>query len=121
MLWSTPIDARNIQTDVLPDDQKDALNARIPDSKARLRQRLAILLDMQRYDMVASMDRDLTRVGLIQEDENIRYAVAFAYFKERDYERAETLLKGLRDPALFRKATEVRKAMEDCRDQMWKC
>ncbi|MCB9651572.1 MAG: hypothetical protein H6730_34000 [Deltaproteobacteria bacterium] len=98
-----------------------ALNARIPDSKARLRQRLAILLDMQRYDMVASMARDLTRVGLIQEDENIRYAVAFAYFKERDYERAETLLKGIRDPSLFRKATEVRKAMEDCRDQMWKC
>ena len=98
-----------------------ALNARIPDSKARLRQRLAILLDMQRYDMIASMDRDLARVGLIQEDENIRYAVAFAYFKERDYARAESMLKGIRDPNLFRKATEVRKAMQDCRDQMWKC
>ncbi len=97
-----------------------ALNGRIVDSKARLRQRLAILLDLARYDMIASMERDLRRNGLL-EDDSIRYAVAYAWFEEGDYEAAERLLTGVRDPELFRKAAEIRKAMQECRGERWKC
>lgn len=97
-----------------------ALNGRIADSKARLRQRLAIMLDLRRYDMIATMERDLLRVGLMSDD-SVRYAVAFAWFEEGDYERTERLLGGLRDPELFQKAAEIRKAMQECRDERWKC
>lgn len=97
-----------------------ALNGRIADSKARLRQRLAILLDLQRYDMIASMERDLLRNGLLADD-SIRYAVAYAWFEEGEYENAERLLTGVKDPELFRKAAEIRKAMQECRGERWKC
>ena len=97
-----------------------SLNARIRDSKKRLRQRLALLLEMQRFELVAFMDRDLERTGLI-EDESLRYALAYAHFKVGDYERADELLSGLKDPSIFRQATELRKVMTDCRGERWRC
>jgi len=97
-----------------------ALNARVADSKKRLRQRLGILLEMRRYEMVALMDRDLRRVGLMEEESN-RYAVAYAHYKTRNYERADQLLSGIKDSSLFRQATQLRKAMSDCRDEPWRC
>ena len=97
-----------------------SLNGRIADSEKRLRQRLSVLLELQSYELVATMDRSLTRVGLL-EDESIRYALAYAHFKTKNYARAEELLKGLRDPQIFRQATDLRKAMVDCREQQWRC
>ncbi len=97
-----------------------ALNARVADSAKRLRQRLGILLEMGRYELVALMDRDLRRVKLL-EDENLRYALAYAYFKTSNYERSDQLLSGLRDSSVFRQATELRKAMADCRNERWRC
>lgn len=97
-----------------------ALNARIADSEKRLRQRLGILLEMRRYELVAFMGKDLRRVGLL-EDENLRYALAYAHFKVGNYERADRLLSGLENPSVFRQATELRKAMADCREERWRC
>lgn len=97
-----------------------SLNARVADSEKRLRQRLGILLEMRRYELVALMDRDLRRVGLLK-DESLKYALAYAHFKTGNYERADELLSGLKDPSIFRQATELRKAMADCRDERWRC
>lgn len=97
-----------------------ALNARVANSTLRLRQRLSILLELRRYEMVAAMETDLRRVRLL-EDESIRYAVAYAHFKTRRYEHAEELLDGLSDPEIFRQATDLRKAMLDCRAERWRC
>ena len=97
-----------------------ATNSRVADRAAKLRQRLAILLDLESFDLVAAMEADLSRVGLL-EDENIRYAVAYSHFKFGDYERAERLLALIKDPQLFRKAAELRRAMQECRDDRWRC
>lgn len=97
-----------------------ALNARVAKSDLRLRQRLSILLELRRYEMVAAMEKDLQRVRLL-DDESIRYAVAYAHFKTRRYDHAEELLEGLSDPEIFRQATDLRKAMLDCRAERWRC
>lgn len=97
-----------------------SLNGRIKDSKKRLRQRLSVLLDLRRYELVATMARPLTRVGLLK-DERVRYAVAYAQFKAKNYKRAEALLRGISDPELFRQAVQLRKAMTDCRSDAWRC
>ena len=97
-----------------------ALNSRIADSEKRLRQRLSVLVEMRDYELVATMDRDLERVGLLK-DESIRYALAYAHFKTKNFARADKLLSGLRDPQIFRQATDLRKAMVDCRGQQWRC
>ncbi|MDZ7829416.1 MAG: hypothetical protein U5K33_07990 [Halofilum sp. (in: g-proteobacteria)] len=62
----------------------------------------------------------LSRHGLL-EDEDTRYALAYALFKAGDFAAAEQQLAGLSGGELFRKATELRKAMQNCRDARWKC
>lgn len=96
------------------------LNGQISDQQVKFRQRLALLLELQRYEQVAAMDRDLTRVGLI-EDEDILYALAYAEFKTGDFEATEAHLQKLTRPDLFRKAAELRRAMQDCSGDRWQC
>lgn len=97
-----------------------SLNAGVSDSATKLKQRLAILVGLARYDAVTAMEPSLRRAGLFN-DEDIRYALAYAWFKSGDYERTESHLTALRRNDLFRKATELRKIMEDCAGEEWRC
>lgn len=97
-----------------------AINAEIADQSVKLKQRLGILLELGRFAEVRGMEAALTRVGLTQ-DENVRYALAYAHFKENDFAAAEAHLARLTQPELFRKATELRKFMQDCESEPWKC
>lgn len=97
-----------------------ALNARVPDSAKKLKQRIGILVELRRYEQIAGMAAALERAGLLT-DEDVRYALAFAYFRGGDFERAERHLAALTRPELFRKATELRRIMADCGDARWNC
>lgn len=97
-----------------------SLNAQVIDQSRKLKQRLAIFVEMGRFDQAAGMHDDLTRVGLL-EDEDIRYALAFAYFRIGDFESAESQLVQLTRADLFRKATELRRVMEQCAEEPWLC
>jgi predicted Zn-dependent protease len=96
------------------------LNALAENSAAKLRQRLALLIALQQFGAVAAMERMLVRSRLL-EDENIRYALAYAFFEIQDFERAEYHLGQLTDPTLFSKAMEIRELMLDCADSPWMC
>lgn len=97
-----------------------ALNARVPDSAKKLKQRIGILVELRRYEQIAGMAAALERAGLLT-DEDVRYALAFAYFRGGDFERAERHLAALTRPELFRKATELRRIMAECGDARWNC
>src|SRR5690606_13140073 len=56
------------------------LNARVVDQKAKTKQRLSLLVEGQDFEAVTAMLPKLSRLGLLS-DENMRYAVAYAYFK----------------------------------------
>lgn len=96
------------------------LNGQIENQSRKLQQRLAIYLQLKAYHQITTMEQALYRNGLLQ-DEDIRYALAYSWFQVGDFERAESHLQKLRSPELFRKATELREAMEDCRDESWRC
>lgn len=96
------------------------LNASIADQAKKFKQRLAIFIAMERWDMAASMGDALGRHGLLDDDET-RYAFAYSLFKAGELELAEQQLAGLGKGDLFRKATELRKAIQNCRDARWKC
>jgi len=96
------------------------LNGQISDQKVKFKQRLALLLELQRYEQAASMEDDLRRTGLM-DDEDIRYALAYAVFKTGDFETAELHLQKLTRADLFRKAAELRRAMQDCSEDSWQC
>lgn len=96
------------------------LNGQISDQQVKFRQRLALLLELQRFEQAAAMENDLRRTGLI-DDEDIRYALAYAVFKVGDFDAVELHLQKLTRADLFRKAAELRRAMQDCSEDTWQC
>ncbi|MDX1570996.1 MAG: tetratricopeptide repeat protein [Xanthomonadales bacterium] len=96
------------------------LNGQIRNQTRKLQQRLAIFLQLKDYEQITTMEDALFRVGLL-EDEDIRYALAYAWFQVGDYEKAEGHIQKLRSPELFRKGTELREAMEECKAESWRC
>ncbi len=97
-----------------------ALNSEISDQQAKLKQRLAIFIELSRFEQAGAMENDLRRLGLLG-NEDVRYALAYALFKSGEFERAEQHLSLLTRTDLFRKAIEVRRAMQECEDSVWKC
>jgi len=96
------------------------LNGQAIDQPKKLKQRLAILIGLERFNQAAAMMEDLERVQLLEE-EDIRYAMAYALFKTGDYEAARSQLFFLESPENFRKATELRRVMAECEQQPWLC
>ncbi|MCB9727529.1 MAG: hypothetical protein H6744_02415 [Deltaproteobacteria bacterium] len=90
------------------------LNALIEDQPAKLRQRMGILVDLERFEEVAALGPRLERLGLM-EDEAMRYALAYAAFRTGQFDVADRALRGIGDPDLFRKATAIRQAIDACR------
>lgn len=87
------------------------LNAQVLDQKAKTRQRLGLLLQRASYDAVHALEPRLSRLGLL-DDEEVRYALAYASYRSGDLERADAHLRGITRPDLFRAATDLRKAIE---------
>jgi thioredoxin-like negative regulator of GroEL len=96
------------------------LNVGVEDQKKKFKQRLALLMELERFDQVTTMTDSLHRVGLL-DDDDIRYAVAYAHYRAGRYDLAEVHLAKVSRPDLFRKASEIRKAMDECRHASWKC
>jgi len=96
------------------------INSRLSDQPEKFRQRLALYLELQNFEQAAAMETPLRRVGLL-EDEDLRYAIAYAQFKTGDFDEAEKNLSSLNRPDLFRKAAELRRAIQDCVEDSWKC
>lgn len=96
------------------------LNSQVRDQNAKFKQRMALLLELGHYEQAAAMEQDLYRIGLL-DNEDIRYALAYAMFKTGAYDTAEQHLSLLRRSDLFRKAVEVRRAIEECRETPWRC
>jgi tetratricopeptide (TPR) repeat protein len=97
-----------------------SLNAQIADQKAKMKQRLQLLLQLEQFELVSGMEARLSRLGLLG-DQQIRYALAYGFFQIRDFEAAKRHIKQLTEPDLFRKGVELRKAIEDCQSAGWMC
>jgi len=96
------------------------LNGQLSDQPEKFRQRLAIYLQIGNFEQAAAMATPMRRVGLL-EDQDIRYAIAYALFKTGDFEASELHLAELDRPDLFRKAAELRRVIADCGEERWKC
>jgi tetratricopeptide (TPR) repeat protein len=96
------------------------INSGLSDQPEKFRQRLALYLELQNFEQAAAMAIPLRRVGLL-EDEDLRYAIAYSLFKTGDFAAAEEQLATLNRPDLFRKAAELRRAIQDCAEDSWKC
>ncbi|NRA64905.1 MAG: tetratricopeptide repeat protein [Pseudobacteriovorax sp.] len=96
---------------------KEALriNRRVKDQSKKFQQRLSILIADGAFEEATSTASDLERLGLLQNEE-IRYALAFAFFKTNQFEEVERHLSEIQHPDLFKKAIALRKEIDQCRD-----
>ena len=96
------------------------LNESIGDQKIKLKQRLSILLALKQFERAANMESSLYRTGLL-EDQDVRYALAYALFSSGRFPEANRHLDHLKNAELFRKGTELRRLMEVCKTEPWQC
>lgn len=96
------------------------LNARVEDGERKLKQRVGLLIAARKYAEVTALEGALRRAGLWA-DEDLRYALAYAWYRLGQFERVETHLQVLTRPELFRRATELRRLMQECADTPWAC
>ena len=97
------------------------LNSQILDRKEKLKQRLSIYLQFSDFERAVAMEDSLTRSGLLGENEDIRYALAYALYMSGDFIRCERHLKKLQRGDLFAKAIELRKNIQKCQEDKWSC
>ncbi len=98
-----------------------SLNTEIQKQDIKLKQRLAILLELEDYSSIITMEDAMNRAGLLEAEEDLRYALAYAFFKMNQYDDAIRHIALLKRPDLFRKGVELRKAMDDCQAEPWRC
>ncbi|WP_244907535.1 tetratricopeptide repeat protein [Nitrosomonas aestuarii] len=96
------------------------LNEGVQDQKIKLKQRLSILLALKQFERAANMESALYRTGLL-EDQHVRYALAYAYFSSGRFAEANKHLDHLSESELFRKGVELRRLMQVCKEEPWKC
>ncbi|MCB9644038.1 MAG: hypothetical protein H6728_13260 [Myxococcales bacterium] len=98
------------------------LNAQVLDQKAKIKQRLGLLIEMERFEEAAAMGPRLSRLELL-EDQRIMYALGFAAFEVGRYQKARVWLSKITDRTLFQKSIALRKAMQTCLAQQdaWWC
>jgi tetratricopeptide (TPR) repeat protein len=95
------------------------MNAEVADPVAKARQRLGLLLEAGAWDRAVALEERLVRLGLA-DDDGVAYGLAYACFRLGDLDRAERWLKGISDPEVFRRATELRQVIAAC-DPIWGC
>ncbi len=96
------------------------MNSQVADQPAKFKQRAAILLDQKRFEELATLEGRLAKLGLL-EDQKLIYTLAYARFKNGDYARAERLLGQISDAELFESAVQLRRTVQLCTEEPWKC
>lgn len=91
------------------------LNSLVMDEEHKAIQRFHVLLSMERYESAVALEPRLSRTGGLDDDGN-RYAIAFALFQIRQFDRAITYLNRIESADYFRRATQLRQAIETIRD-----
>ena len=96
------------------------LNSMMTDKEEKTKQQVAIYVGKGEFEKIIGLKDALDRYGLLQND-NMRYALAYAYYMVKDYDSAEEHLKKIEDDELFSKATVIRKNIEKCRSNSLEC
>lgn len=98
------------RADVL--DRALYMNGTVVDDQVKVRQRLGLLLEQQEFGLAISLEPRLSRLGILRDDEQVAYALAYAHYENGSFDEAERLLRIVQDPRLFQQATRLREAMQ---------
>ncbi len=96
------------------------LGAKIEGAEVKVRQRFGILLESERYDEAAALERRLSRLGMLADDD-IRLALAYAHFRTGALTNAEAVLGPVKSARAFERAAQMRQAIAQCREESSRC
>lgn len=96
------------------------LNSLMSDKTEKTKQKVAIYVSRGEFEKIIGLKDALNRYALLKND-NMRYALAYAYYVVKDYDEAEVHLKKIQDDELFSKATVIRKNIEKCKNSPLEC
>jgi predicted Zn-dependent protease len=91
------------------------MNASVPDPVEKTRQRLGLLLEAGSWARATALAERVTRLSL-HRDDAVRYGLAVASARLGAFPEAEAWLDGIAAPDVFEDATQLREAMQTCRD-----
>ncbi len=89
------------------------LNSKMKDKAEKTKQQVAIYIGREEFEKVIGLKDALDRYGLLGND-NMRYALAYAYYMVKDYESAEMHLQKIEDDELFSN-------IEKCKNNSLEC
>ena len=90
------------------------MNAQVADQSKKLVQRVGILIAQEEFERISALDERLERLGLLEQDQNMLYAVAYAKFKAGDHAGASAYLQRIEDPELFGHAMGIQRLIAHC-------
>jgi tetratricopeptide (TPR) repeat protein len=96
------------------------MNGLVVDAEEKVRQRLGLLIESERFEQALSLEARLARHGLA-DDSGVAYALAYARFMTGDYRGAERWLTRITDNKVFEAATQLRTVMASCEEEPWTC
>ena len=89
------------------------MNQKVLNQKKKFKQRFAILVASGSYSEAIATASSLTRLGLL-DDDNLRYALGYSFFKEGAYNQASKHLSQVMDAQLIKKVNSLRHKMIQC-------
>lgn len=90
------------------------LNGKVENSREKLKQRIGILIDMKRYDQVMGLE-DFIKANQLDNDDNIKYAIAYCAFMSDRLDKAEEYLKQIKDDSVYKKSVQLLQIISRCR------
>jgi len=78
------------------------LNSMMSDIAEKTKQKVAIFVSRGEFEKIIGLKDALNRYGLLKDD-NMRYALAYAYYVAKDYDASEVHLKKIQDDEIFQK------------------
>ena len=90
------------------------------DQKSKLKQRLTLLIEEERYEESAALLDRISRLGLLK-NESIAYALAYSFYRIYEFQEAHTLLSRLVSDQMYEKGVQLRRAIDQCQLDAWRC
>lgn len=92
----------------------------IYDSGRKLSQKLGQYLQSERYDLAMSLSQSLKQNNGFSSDD-VKYAMAYTYLVQGEYDRSSSLLNRIKNPKLITKSVELLKLVNECKESHWEC
>lgn len=86
----------------------------------QLKQKLTLYLTQKDYEKAGALERPLLNSSIDLPDP-LRYALAYALYKTRQFDQASQQLARVQDQALYEKAIQLRAHLRRCQENIWFC